>query len=131
LIHLIEPTVAPLVQHPTKLLLLLAVSIYAARFVLPSFPLVSLLVLTVVPITTAAGIKPIVLLLVISTAASVWFMPYQSAYYLALYFGTKEQAFSHRQARPMAWAYGLIYLMAIAAGIPLWRFLGLLPGGTG
>ncbi len=31
----------------------------------------------------------------------------------------------------MAWAYGVIYLLAIAAGIPLWRYLGLLPGGAG
>lgn len=126
LIHLIEPTIAPMVQHPTALLLILAVTIYAARFVLPSIPLVSLLVLTVVPITSAAGIKPMVLLIVLSTAASVWFMPYQSPYYLALYFGTKEQAFTHRQARPMAWAYGAIYLLAIAAGIPVWHALGLL-----
>ena len=131
LIHLIEPTISPLVQHPMALLLLLAVSIYAARFVLPSFPLVSPLVLTVVPITSAAGIKPMVLLIVLSTAVSVWFMPYQSPYYLALYFGTKEQAFTHRQARPMAWIYGLIYLVAIAAGIPFWRMLGLLPHGPG
>lgn len=128
LIQLIAPLVEPLARYPMTLLLLLTVSIYAARFVLPSFPLVSLLVLTIVPITSAAGIKPIVLLLVISTAVSVWFMPYQSAYYLALYFGTKEQAFSHRQARPMAWAYGIIYLLAIAAGIPLWLRLGLLSG---
>lgn len=128
LIHLIEPTIAPLVQYPLALLLLLAVSIYAARFVLPSIPLVSLLVLTVVPITSAAGISPMVLLIVLSTAVSVWFMPYQSAYYLALYFGTKEQAFTHRQARPMAWAYGVIYLVAIADGIPFWGMLGLLPG---
>lgn len=131
LIHLIEPTISPLVQHPMALLLLLAVSIYAARFVLPSFPLVSLLVLTVVPITSAAGIQPIVLLIVLSTAVSVWFMPYQSPYYLALYFGTKEQAFTHRQARPMAWVYGAIYLAAIAAGVPFWRMLGLLPPGPG
>lgn len=128
LIQLIEPGIAPLVQRPMALLLLLATSIYAARFVLPSFPLVSLLVLTVVPITSTAGINPMVLLIVISTAASVWFMPYQSAYYLALYFGTKEQAFTHRQARPMAWAYGAIYLAAIAMGIPFWRMLGMLPG---
>ncbi len=130
-IQLIEPTLAPLVHYPTALLLLLALSIYAARFVLPSIPLVSLLVLTVVPITSAAGINPMVVLIVLSTAVSVWFMPYQSAYYLALYFGTKEQAFTHRQARPMAWAYGIIYLAAIAAGVPFWRMLGLLPGAPG
>ena len=65
--------------------------------------------------------------LAISTAVSVWFLPYQSAYYLALYFGTKEQAFTHRQVRPVAWSYGVIYLLAIAAGIPLWRVLGLVP----
>jgi hypothetical protein len=66
-------------------------------------------------------------LLVISTAVSVWFLPYQSAYYLALYFGTKEQAFTHRQVRPVAWSYGAIYLLAVIVAIPFWRALGLVP----
>ena len=102
-------------------------AVFAARFILPSFPLVSLLTLTVVPIAATAGIYPLALLLVICTSVTVWFLPYQSTCYLALYFGTKEKAFSHQQVRALAWTYGVIYLVAVLVTIPYWRFLKLLP----
>ena len=57
----------------------------------------------------------------------MWFLPYQSTYYLALYFSTKEKAFSYRQVRALAWSYGVIYVIAIAVAIPFWRYLGMLP----
>jgi hypothetical protein len=60
-------------------------------------------------------------------AVTVWFLPYQSTTYLALYFGTKEKSFSHAQVRLLAWSYGVIYLLAILVAIPYWRWLGLLP----
>jgi hypothetical protein len=64
---------------------------------------------------------------VICTTVAIWFLPYQSTCYLALYFGTKEKAFSHSQVRPLAWSYGVIYLLAILVAIPYWWLLGLLP----
>ena len=82
--------------------------------------------ITLIPVATAAGIAPLALTLVICTTVAVWFLPYQSTYYLALYFGTKEKAFSHGQVRLLAWSYGVIYLVAIAIAIPYWRYLGLL-----
>jgi anion transporter len=127
LIRQVEPVLVPLTAYPGLFLLGLMLAIFAARFVLPSFPLVSLLTITALPIATRAGIQPLAFLLVMSTAVTVWFLPYQSAYYLALYFGTKEQAFTHRQVRPIAWSYGLIYLLGVAVSIPWWHALGLLP----
>jgi DASS family divalent anion:Na+ symporter len=126
-IRLLTPVLEPLAANPTQFLLVMAVAIFAARFILPSFPLVSLLTLTIVPIATAAGISPLPLLLVICTSVAVWFLPYQSTCYLALYFGTKEKAFSHGQVRSLAWSFGVIYWLAIAAAIPYWRWLELLP----
>jgi DASS family divalent anion:Na+ symporter len=127
LIAHLEPVLVPLAAYPALFLLGLMVAIFASRFVLPSFPLVSLLTITALPIATRAGIAPLAFLLVMSTAVSVWFLPYQSAYYLALYFGTKEQAFTHRQVRPIAWSYGVVYLLGVALSIPWWRALGLVP----
>ncbi|MBI4515658.1 MAG: anion permease [Deltaproteobacteria bacterium] len=127
IIDLLTPMLAPLAASPGRFLLMMALVIFAARFVLPSFPLVSLLTITVVPIAAGAGIDPLPLVLVLCTAVTVWFLPYQSTYYLALYFSTKEKAFTHGQVRLLAWSYGLIYLLAIAAAIPYWRLLGLLP----
>lgn len=126
-IRQLAPLLGPLAGHPARFLLVAAVAVFAARFILPSFPLVSVLTLTVVPIAARAGIHPLALTLVICTTVAVWFLPYQSTCYLALYFGTKEQAFSHGQVRLLAWSYGLIYLLAILVAIPYWRWLGLLP----
>ncbi len=127
LISRLTPLLDPVTAHPSAFLLLMALAVFAARFILPSFPLVSLLTVTVVPVGINAGINPLALVLVICTAVTVWFLPYQSTYYLALYFGTKEKAFSHGQVRLLAWSYGAIYLLAICAAIPFWRLLGLVP----
>ncbi len=126
LIHQLTPLLEPLAERPALFLLDMGLAVFAARFILPSFPLVSLLTLTVVPVAANAGINPLVLILVICTTVSVWFLPYQSTCYLALYFGTKEKAFSHGQVRILAWSYGLIYLLAILVALPYWWLLGLL-----
>jgi DASS family divalent anion:Na+ symporter len=126
LIKQFTPVLEPLMKHPALFLLVMALAVFAARFILPSFPLVSLFTLTVVPIAANAGINSQVLVLVICTTVAVWFLPYQSTCYLALYFGTKEKAFSHSQVRVLAWGYGVIYLLAILAAIPYWWMLGLL-----
>lgn len=126
-IGLVTPLVSPLTAHPAIFLLVLAVAIFPARFVLPSFPLVSLFVLTMLPIAQSAGISSQALLLVICTAVTPWFLPYQSTAYLALYLGTREQAFTHSQVRPLVWSYAPICLIAIAFALPWWKYLGLLP----
>ena len=36
------------------------------------------------------------------------------------------EVITHRQARPMAVAYGLVMLLALCASVPLWRAMGLL-----
>jgi DASS family divalent anion:Na+ symporter len=127
LVNQFAPLLEPMAAHPALFLLVMALAVFAARFILPSIPLVSLLTLTVVPIAANASINPLTLVLVICTAVTVWFLPYQSTCYLALYFGTKERAFSHAQVRLLAWSYGVIYLLAILVAIPYWWMLGLLP----
>lgn len=123
----LTPFLEPMTGNPSRFLLVMVLAVFAARFVLPSFPLVSLLTVTIVPIAAHAGIHSQALLLVICTSVAVWFLPYQSTCYLALYFGTKEKAFSHSQVRLLAWSYGLIYLLAVLAAIPYWRWLKLIP----
>jgi len=126
-IQQLAPLLRPVTEHPARFLPVLALAIFAARFIMPSLPLVSLLTVTIVPIAVHAGIGALALVLVICTSVTVWFLPYQSTYYLALYFSTKEKAFTHGQVRLLAWTYGLIYLLAILVAIPYWRVLGLIP----
>jgi hypothetical protein len=72
------------------------------------------------------GIDPWVIALVALMACNGFFLPYQSTTYLALYHGTNGRLFDHRQARPMAIAYGVATLLALCASVPIWQMWGLL-----
>jgi hypothetical protein len=58
-------------------------------------------------------------------ATQVWFLPYQSTVYLALYHGSGE-LFAHRGVRRLALAWGPLVLASIVAATPFWRAMGLL-----
>jgi di/tricarboxylate transporter/CRP-like cAMP-binding protein len=85
-----------------------------------------LLAISLAPVGLGAGIDPWVIGLVALMACNGFFFPYQSTTYLALYHGTNGRLFSHRQARPVALAYGVVTLLALCASVPLWRAMGLL-----
>jgi di/tricarboxylate transporter/CRP-like cAMP-binding protein len=84
-----------------------------------------LLTISMAPVGLAAGIDPWVIGMIALMACNGFFLPYQSTTYLALYHGTNGRLFSHSQARPMAFAYGAVTLLALCASVPLWRAMGL------
>ena len=75
----------------------------------------------------ARAVTAALLGMVALVATNMWYVPYQSIMYQALYYGTSEQAFSHAQARPIALIYGLACLIGLLATVPVWRAMGLLP----
>ncbi len=85
-----------------------------------------LLTIALAPVASAAGIHPFVVGLVTVMACNVFFFPYQSTIYLALYHGTGGKVFTHAQARFTALAYALLVLLALCASVPAWRLMGLL-----
>ena len=58
---------------------------------------------------------------------NMWFLPYQSTIYQALYYGSDEQSFTHAQSRPLALVYGIACLLGLVASVPVWQAMGLLP----
>jgi di/tricarboxylate transporter/CRP-like cAMP-binding protein len=85
-----------------------------------------LLTISLAPVAMSAGIDPWVIAMVALIACNGFFLAYQSTIYLALYHGTNGRLFGHRQARPMAFAYAAISLVALCASVPIWRLMGLL-----
>ena len=83
-----------------------------------------LLTLIALPAAGAAGIHPFIVALISLVSTQVWFLPYQSTVYLALYHGSSE-LFTHRDARPLAWLWGAFVLLSLVAAYPLWRAMGL------
>ncbi len=88
-------------------------------------PIVLLLGVALFPTAASAGVGPWVVMLAILLANNLWLYPQQNVLYQAAYYATGERAFSHKQARPLAFAYAGFVLVAILASIPYWRWLGL------
>jgi di/tricarboxylate transporter len=84
-----------------------------------------LLTLVAMPAAAAIGINPFLVGVISLVATGVWFFPFQSTVYLALYHGSGE-LFSNAQARRLAWAWGPMVLISVALAVPAWRWMGLL-----
>jgi divalent anion:Na+ symporter, DASS family len=85
-----------------------------------------LITIALVPVAASVGIDPFVVGFVAVVACNTFFFSYQSTTYLVLYHGTDGQLFTHFQAVPMAIAYALVTLIAIATSVPIWGAMGLL-----
>ena len=89
----------------------------------PSSVVVSL---ALFPVAASIGVSPWIVGMIFLLTTTQFLFPQQSFYYLTAYYAAGEKSFSHAQARPVAIVYGLATLLAIAASIPFWRWLGLL-----
>jgi di/tricarboxylate transporter len=104
--------------------LALAVVGFCLSFIVRWQAAAPLLTLVALPAAAAAQVHPFLVALVALVSTQVWFLPYQSTVYLALYHGSGE-CFSHAHARALAWLWGGLVLVAIALSMPVWRLMGL------
>ncbi len=109
-----------------KCLLVVAALAAATGLALRPSPVVLLLGAALYPLAATAGIRPWVVMVALMLANNLWLYPQQILLYQAAYYATGERAFSHRQARPLAFAYAGFVLLALLASIPYWRWLGLI-----
>ncbi len=72
------------------------------------------------------GIDPWVIAMAILLPMMFWLYPQQNMMYLTAYHGTAEQAFSHTQARPLAFFHVVASFIALAASVPVWKLMGLI-----
>lgn len=118
---------APLGDNPTLFIVAVALAGYAVNFLVRWQAACGLMTLVLVPIAAPLGIDPWIVGITALVTTNMWFLPYQSTIYQALYYGTDEKAFSHGQVRRIALVYGVACLVGLAASVPVWRAMGLLP----
>jgi CRP-like cAMP-binding protein/di/tricarboxylate transporter len=116
--------IAAVAGSPLVFCLALALAGFALSFVVRWQAAAPLLTLVALPAAGASGVHPFLIALISLVSTQVWFLPYQSTVYLALYHGSGE-LFTHRDARRLAWLWGALVLGAIAAAFPVWRAMGL------
>jgi hypothetical protein len=80
-----------------------------------------------VPVTSAFGLHPFVIALVVLASANPWFLPYQNWKYQNILQNTEGKMFSHEQTLKLAYLHVLIVMAAVAISIPYWKYLGLVP----
>jgi anion transporter len=99
--------------------LALALAGFALAFVVRWQAAAPLLTLIALPVAGAAHVHPFLVALISLVSTQVWFFPYQSTVYLALYHGAGD-LFTHEAVRPLAWTWGALVLISIAAAYPAW-----------
>jgi di/tricarboxylate transporter len=97
----------------------LALAGFALSFVVRWQAAAPLLTLIALPAAGAANVHPFIVALISLVSTQVWFLPYQSTVYLALYHGSGD-LFTHKDARPLAWTWGVLVLISITAAYPVW-----------
>lgn len=121
------PVVEQIEFSVVLLTILMAVGMYILRFLDPSsFIAVSVLFLSTVGVTMAAGIPPLVLMAPIILASAPFWVSYQN-FWLAMAEGlTGNQAFTASERVRLANAYAGFTLIALAVGVGYWKLIGVL-----
>ena len=123
----IVPVTRQLTSNLVLLMVVLALAMFVLRFLDPSsFIAISVLFLSVVDVTNAAGIPPRVVMAAVFIASAPFWMSYQN-FWLAMGEGlTGHQAFNSVQRVKAANAYAIFTLIALTVGVGYWKLIGVL-----
>jgi di/tricarboxylate transporter len=121
------PVARQIVFSTVIVVVVMALAMYALRFIDPSsFIAVSVLFVSVVDVTTAAGIPPLVLMAPIIMASVPFWASYQN-FWVAMGEGiTSNQAFGAGQRLRLANAYAVITIICLVAAVGYWKLIGVL-----
>lgn len=118
---------ARMVGDPGGLVMLLSLSVVIARLALPQIPAMYLLSLALVPAAPRFGLSPWVAGFVIQLAAYTWLHPRQSDYCRLTRSITRSEMTTEHYGVIAGIGLTIATLFAIAASVPYWRMIGLLP----
>ncbi|UMZ74764.1 SLC13 family permease [Natranaerofaba carboxydovora] len=122
------PLLEPLLYSPYVFLLAFFFVALLLRLIIPSLSVPGILLITSLGgVAESAGISPFVLLLVYVLVSNHWLMPHLNpTRYLIMYSVSEGTLFTHKQARPFAFLYLAIALIAAMVTIPYWQLMGLI-----
>jgi len=122
----ISPLLIGVSGSPYIFLPVISIATHLIRFALPLPAVLLIGILTIVPLSTAIGIHPFVIALVLLVSINPWIVPYQNSVYLNMLESTEGKIFSHSQVRTLALLQIGAVLLAVLASIPYWQQFGLI-----
>ena len=79
-----------------------------------------------VPLALQIGINPWVVGFAMYSCLSPWFVIYQNSVYLPALYSVDGQMVRHKDVSKYCFVYTAISLVALAASVPYWQFLGFM-----
>jgi len=122
-----KPYLEIFIENPLILLWVIVLAVLGLRFILPLPPALLVSILSIVPVTSAFGLHPFVIALVVLASANPWFLPHQNWTYQNLLETTEGRLFDHKQTLKLACVHVFIILAVVAISFPYWKALGLIP----
>jgi len=121
-----SPFVLPFVDHPALAFIIIALIGYALKLVFTTRLVVITLVVALSPLSIDMGISPWIMTMIILMGAEVWFFRFQVDWHTMAYATTDGKAFTYPLMCRINPVYALAYILGLIAGIPYWRYLGLM-----
>ncbi len=123
------PVFTPLVSHPALFYVTLMLVVFVVRqFLVSDFAMVTIMMLILKPVVTAAGISPwTVAIATHLVVQSIWILPFQNDAFLVSHQAAFNRLADQRRAALLSVAVIVSSIIAVVASLPWWRFLGMLP----
>jgi di/tricarboxylate transporter len=121
------PIAHQLTSNPALLVTVVAIIMFVLRFLDPSsFIAIPVLFLSVVDVTSAAGIPPLVLMSSVLLASVPFWMTYQNFWAAMAESLTSSDGFTNRQRLRIASTYALAVLLTLICSTGYWKLIGAL-----
>ena len=121
-----SPFVLPFVDQPAIAFVIIALIGYALKLVFTTRLVVITLVVALSPLSIDMGISPWIMTMIILMGAEVWFFRFQVDWHTMAFATTDGKAFTYPLMCRINPFYALAYILGLIAGIPYWRYLGLI-----
>lgn len=119
--------ITPLLANPILTIIVLAIVIYLAKFVLVSLITAATVFLVIlVPFFSSLGYNPIILVFIVATSINIWFLPYMNPPYLTTNAAVDGKMANNKQAMISSVIYMGLNLLALLVSIPYWSLIGLM-----
>lgn len=126
LVGILSPLVLPFVDTPSLSFIIIALIAFAFRLVFTSRLTVITLSIALVPLSNEMGISPWIITMIILVGSEVWFFRFQIDWHTLAYATTEGRGFTYPLMCRINPIYAIAYILALIAGIPYWRYLGLM-----
>ncbi|GIO41114.1 SLC13 family permease [Paenibacillus apis] len=123
----LTPMIKPVLQNPYILVVVLALLVYAIRFLLVSLSAaVTIFILIVLPLLANTDISPFIIAFATITSVNIWILQYQNPPFLTTYYAIDGKMATAKQTMLGSVIYMVVNIVGLLVSVPIWQWLGLI-----